>query len=170
MAQSKMAYLLLANILLLIELTIKCSWIWIHVSTPMLPWITLRLPIPIPMKLKTGESFVEVPMPPTVHTGFIGWLTAGSGIELISHDGDRPGHPGGPFPVRLWIAFFVIVAYPILLMDFLLRVFRTLLRLLALVVMTLIMWSMWIGGDIGDFVVRGRYWGLCIVDIVNMVL
>ena len=166
-----MAYLLLANILLLIELTIKCSWIWIHVSTPMLPWITLRLPIPIiPMKLKTGESFVEVPMPPTVHTGFIGWLTAGSGIELISHDGDRPGHPGEPFPVRLWIAFFVIVAYPILLMDFLLRVFRTLLRLLALVAMTLIMWSMWIGGDIGDFVVRGRYWGLCIVDIVNMVL
>ena len=166
-----MAYLLLANILLLIELTIKCSWIWIHVSTPMLPWITLRLPIPIiPMKLKTGESFVEVPMPPTVHTGFIGWLTAGSGIQIISHDGDRPGHPGGPFPVRLWIAFFVIVAYPILLMDFLLRVFRTLLRLLALVVMTLIMWSMWIGGDIGDFVVRARYWGLCIVDIVNMVL
>ena len=136
----------------------------------MLPWITLRLPIPIPMKLKTGESFVEVPMPPTVHTGFIGWLTAGSGIELISHDGDRPGHPGEPFPVRLWIAFFVIVAYPILLMDFLLRVFRTLLRLLALVVMTLIMWSMWIGGDIGDSVVRARYWGLCIVDIVNMVL
>ena len=165
-----MAYLLLANILLLIELTIKCSWIWIHVSTPMLPWITLRLPIPSPMKLKTGESFVEVPMPPTVHTGFIGWLTAGSRIELISHDGDRPGHPGEPFPVRLWIAFFVIVAYPILLMDFLLRVFRTLLRLLALVVMTLIMWSMWIGGDIGDFVVRARYWGLCIVDIVNMVL
>ena len=165
-----MAYLLLANIILLIELTIKCSWILIHVSTPMLPWISLRLPIPIPMKLKTGESFVEVPMPPTVHTGFIGWLTAGSGIELISHDGDRPGHPEEPFPVRLWIAFFVIVAYPILLMDFLLRVFRTLLRLLALVVMTLIMWSMWIGGDIGDFVVRGRYWGLCIVDIVNMLL
>ena len=136
----------------------------------MLPWITLRLPIPIPMKLKTGESFVEVPMPPTVHTGFIGWLTAGSGIEIISHDGDRPRHPGEPFPVRLWIAFFVIVAYPILLMDFLLRVFRTLLRLLALVVMTLIMWSMWIGGDIGDFVVRARYWGLCIVDIVNMLL
>ena len=136
----------------------------------MLPWITLRLPIPIPMKLKTGESFVEVPMPPTVHTGFIGWLTAGTGIEVISYDGDRPGILGGPFPVRLWIFFFVNVAYPILLMDFLLRVFRTLLRLLALVVITLIMWSMWIGGDIGDFVVRARYWGLCIVDIVNMVL
>ena len=163
-----MAYLLLANILLLIELTIKCSWIWIQVTTPM--WITFRLPFPVPIKLKIGELFVEVPMPPTVHTGFIGWLTAGTGIVLISREGDRPGIPGGPFPVRLWIAFFVIVAYPILLMDFLLRVFRTLLRLLALVVMTLIMWSMWIGGDIGDFVVRGRYWGLCIVDIVNMVL
>ena len=156
-----MAYLLLANILLLIELTIKCSWIWIHVSTPMLPWITLRLPIPIPMKLKTGESFVEVPMPPTVHTGFIGWLTAGSGIELISHDGDRPGHPGGPFPVRLWIFFFVNVAYPILLMGFLLRVFRTLLRLLALAVITLIMWSLWIGGDIiGDFVTLEKILGI----------
>ena len=152
-----MAYLLLANILLLIELTIKCSWIWIHVTTPMLTWITL--PIPIPYKLKTGELFVEVPMPPTVHTGFIGWLTTGTGVEVISNDGDRPGSLGGPFPVRLWIFFFVNVAYPILLMDFLLRVFRTLLRLLALAVITLIMWSLWIGGDIGDFVTRERYWG-----------
>ena len=154
-----MAYLLLANILLLIELTIKSSWIWIHVTTPMLTWITL--PIPIPYKLKTGELFVEVPMPPTVHTGFIGWLTAGTGIEVISYDGDRPGILGGPFPVRLWIFFFVNVAYPILLIGFLLRVFRTLLRLLALAVITLIMWSLWIGGDIiGDLVTLEKILGI----------
>ena len=64
-----MAYLLLANIFFLIELTIECCWIWIKVPTW---WITLRLPIPIPIKLKIGESFVQVPMPPTVHTGFMG--------------------------------------------------------------------------------------------------
>ena len=134
-----MAYLLLANIFFLIELTIECCWIWIKVPTS---WITLRLPIPIPIKLKTGESFVQVPMPPTVHTGFMGWLTDGTGLEVISHDGDRPGHPDGPFPVRLWI-FCLIVAYPFLLMDYLLRVFITLIGLVALAGTTLTVWSTW---------------------------
>ena len=120
----------------------------------MLTWITL--PIPIPYKLKTGELFVEVPMPPTVHTGFIGWLTTGTGVEVISNDGDRPGNLGGPFPVRLWIFFFVIVAYPILLMNFLLRVFLILLALLDLAVITLIMWSLWCG----DFVTHEKILGI----------
>ena len=132
-----MAYLLLANIFFLIELTIECCWIWIKVPTW---WITLRLPIPIPIKLKTGEAFVQEPMSPTVHTGFVGWLTDGDGLEVISHEGDRPGHPDGPFPVRFWI-FCLIVAYPFLLMVYLLRVF--LIGLLALAGTTLTVWSIW---------------------------
>ena len=119
-----MAYLLLANIFFLIDLTIECCWIWIKVPTW---WITLKLPIPI--KLKTGEAIVVEPMSPTVHTGFVGWLTDGDGLEVISHDGDRPGM-AGPFPVRFWI-FCLIVAYPFLLMDYLLRVFITLIGLVA---------------------------------------
>ena len=135
-----MAYLLLANIFclrFLIELTIECSWIWIKVPTW---WITLKLPIPI--KLKTGEAIVLEPMSPTVHTGFVGWLTDGDGLEVISHDGDRPGMAGGPFPDRFWI-FCLIVTYPFLLMDYLLRVFITLIGLLALAGTTLTVWSTW---------------------------
>ena len=145
-----MAYLLLANIFFLIELTIECCWIWINVPTA---WISLRLPIPIPIKLKTGESLVEVPMPPTVHTGFMGWLTDGTGLEVISHDGDRPGM-AGPFPVRFWM-FCLIVAYPFLLLDYLIRVFGCLLQLLALVVISLLVWSLWNCGINGV-----NWWGL----------
>ena len=141
LTDNQMTYLLLANILLLIQLNIQCSWLWIDVpTTPMQAWITLRLPVPFP-KLKTGESFVQVAMPPTVHTGFIGWLTSGTQLEVISHDGDRPGM-AGPFPVRFWI-FCLIVAYPFLLMDYLLRVFVTLIGLLALAGTTLTVWSIW---------------------------
>ena len=138
-----MTYLLLANILLLIHLNIKSSWLWIDVpTTPMMQaWITLRLPVPFP-KLKTGEAFVQVAMPPTVHTGFIGWLTSGTQLEVISHDGDRPEMAGPfPIPVRLWILYLIVV-YPFLLMHFLGRVFLLLVLLLALVVITVIVWSM----------------------------
>ena len=131
-----MTYLLLANILLLIHLNIECSWLWIDVpTTPMQEWITFP-------KLKTGEAFVQVAMPPTVHTGFIGWLESGTQLEVISHDGDRPEMAGPfPIPIRLWI-LTLLVAYPILLMHFLDRVFLILVLLLALVVITVIVWSM----------------------------
>ena len=142
LTDNQMTYLLLANILLLIHLNIECSWLWIDVpTTPMQAWITLRLPVPFP-KLKTGESFVQVAMPPTVHTGIIGWLTSGNQVAVISHAGDRPMEGPFPIPVRLWI-LFLIVNYPILLMHYLVRVFRLLVLLLALVVATVIVWSMW---------------------------
>ena len=84
LTDNQMTYLLLANILLLIHLNIECSWLWIDVpTTPMQEWITFP-------KLKTGEAFVQVAMPPTVHTGFIGWLESGTQLEVISHDGNRP--------------------------------------------------------------------------------
>ena len=153
LTDSQMAYILLANILLLIQLNVECSWIWIEVPTPVQAWITLRLPVPFP-KLKTGESFVQVPMPPTIHTGFIGWLTSGTRLEVISHDGDRPGMAGPfPIPVRLYI-FCLIVLYPKVLMDFLIRVFITLLLLLALIVITVIVWSMCNSWSCG-------LWGIC---------
>ena len=142
LTDNQMTYLLLANILLLIQLNIECSWLWIDVpTTPMQAWITLRLPVPFP-KLKTGEAFVQVAMPPTVHTGIIGWLTSGNQVAVISHAGDRPMEGLFPIPVRLWI-LFLIVNYPILLMHFLERVFATLVLLLALAVITVIVWSMW---------------------------
>ena len=143
LTDNQMTYLLLANILLLIHLNIECSWLWIDVpTTPMQAWITLRLPVPFP-KLKTGESFVQVAMPPTVHTGIIGWLTSGNQVAVISHAGDRPMEGLFPIPVRLWI-LFLIVNYPILLMHhYLVRVFLLLVLLLALVVATVIVWSMW---------------------------
>ena len=55
----------------------------------------------------------------------------------------------------------MIVAYPISLMSYLLMVFLILLALLDLAVITLIMWSLWIGGDIiGDLVTLEKILGI----------